>query len=683
MDNLRFLYVATLFRQSRHYSAFLSEGMMRCPQKFNEEGRDNDWLRNDALKATMSDLFLTGFFYEKAGGFAWAYQDFRLGVRRMIASIPTSVIRAANFQPLEAWRSSYHYWISEWYMRAFYTCGHATPLMESIFHLFQCILHLPQFAKFGKQDPKAMAWRRYGMWRAAICDIIKALRLGKDSIRLWFGAPDFETWFAEETLRKIDIEAKVTDNLTIILRPLRGDATSYAEAKEHSRNLIEALNAELVQASVKEKHVKVVVPAAYIRGDGTRKMIRLPDAITFGESDNLSKGMEPGPVRDICELVYNLPKRPIPVIDDDDQKWERESAKLKSEIAEWRRAQIKRNVSDQALYGLVQEMNECAYSFFVRAKARQQCEIHRQREKVSPTRRCLGLDDDIKRLWLTVTVLCNSSVELCRLIHPAMASMEQRERCKGLSLYAVALARLGRFYEAHRRLNEANALLRNIDTRSIDVILGIQKLRRAEVHILEGMLMGELATERKPDGLDQNHIWKRYGIKGPDPLLDAKQMLEYEERETERLTRLRTAKLDDAWCALETAHQLLVGKLHSSRWWAQLCILKLRCLMEQPKGGSYRSLARREQREEFDRIIQLFMEGIATSIGNPQLSLYIIDIALRAAHNVSASKQTKIAKMAQVLSLIKSCSEELDAAKQFPILEKYLEQVNAFRDAQY
>jgi hypothetical protein len=172
-------------------------------------------------------------------------------------------------------------------------------------------------------------------------------------------------------------------------------------------------------------------------------------------------------------------------------------------------------------------------------------------------------------------------------------------------------------------------------------LLGILELRRAEVHLLEGMLIRQLRedppkskgeTEKTPEERDMGktvkNLYERYSIELP--LLP--------EHET-RLVRLRIAKLDDAWCALECAERLISGRLRSSHWWSRLCVLKLRCLAEHSleKKPEFRPLARRIQSEPLNQVYDLLHAGLAGCQEETRVSsrLRLVDLALRTAKDLT------------------------------------------------
>ena len=154
-SNVRVLYVATLFRQARHYSSFLIDGMITCPERFNRHGLDNDWIRDQQLSKMLELLRETGFFWEKLGAFAWVYRDFRYGARLLIEVASTLPGWKGHKEFPSTWRAYYHYWIGDWYLRAMLSADHDTPLLEALYHFNHSIEHVGEFRSMRTGEDQA------------------------------------------------------------------------------------------------------------------------------------------------------------------------------------------------------------------------------------------------------------------------------------------------------------------------------------------------------------------------------------------------------------------------------------------------------------------------------------------------------------------------------------------------
>ena len=68
-------------------------------------------------------------------------------------------------------------------------------------------------------------------------------------------------------------------------------------------------------------------------------------------------------------------------------------------------------------------------------------------------------DEGPRKHLIEATVACNLALRCCQLIPPEHFQFEIETRIKLQALYGTSLGYLGRYYEAHRHLNEAMALL--------------------------------------------------------------------------------------------------------------------------------------------------------------------------------------------------------------------------------
>jgi hypothetical protein len=696
--NLRFLYAAMLFRQSRHYSAFLCDAVYPCPFRFNTEGIDNDWVRNDIVARDVADLKTDGLFYEKPGGFAWAYRDFRLGLRRIIDSLTNKSLE--SIEPFAEWRSQYHFDIADWYLRAFYTTGHAIPLTEALFHLYQSIRHILRFresSQFGRvaacEPERVRALKRYQLCRSAICEMTKALRLGGRSIQHWFGPAPTQAWFSESDHRNRpltngDDVGKVLETIKKAMNHVVAPLPTAVQA--HANTLLVVLREEFAElASSPEQDGRISRYATYAagsllliprdevsagaqlraKGDAIEEVSHLEGIDVHSDNkDFWEKACEP--IRELAQIIKDhdgkremgIPREHSGATKDPEPA----GPSLASKINQWHLRHLEINPADEYLFYLIQQLNEWAFRFVRRAKLQQLQSRYRQLDAKTDVRELMGLDPEIKLLWVTVTILSSNALRFCRALHPTLSAFEGKERVNALTLYGLGLARLGRFYEAHRRFNEANALLSKIDAPTNSVLLGILKLRRAEAHLLEAILLNDLRQPGKWSGMDAKHLCQRYQLVEPASAPHKASPTEIDQRK--RLRRLQIAKLDDAWGSLENAERLLAGRLHSTRWWGRLCGLKLRCLLEQPANEppidkprgwtdcdrefpeTFRPLARRIQSQPFTQIYDLLRQGLASCQAHGSLRLRLVDFALQIAHKLDPSDRAAFDALDKVAS---------------------------------
>ncbi len=267
---LRFLYASTLFRQSRHTSAFFSDAVFPCPNKFNTAGLDNDWERSLNVNRWVAQLGSVDLFFYKPGGYSWKYRDMRIGLQNKIEAIPFANInrsilgklyeRVAGFddskkgkakldeqfkqiKPLSfavQIRARAHYEIATWYWKAFNATGHYLPFIESLYHNFECLNYIeyarPISIPFDEapMPPVEVVNYRTTLARACMLGMIKSLKTAKPWIKFWlagvaghsiFESKDHEKWFRKriECLKK---DSRVLDwipELESAIRMLRSE----------------------------------------------------------------------------------------------------------------------------------------------------------------------------------------------------------------------------------------------------------------------------------------------------------------------------------------------------------------------------------------------------------------------------------------------------------------------------
>ncbi len=228
-----FLYGASLFRQSRHTSAFFSDGAYPCPWRFNTQGVDNDAERASDVLRWVTYLRDQNVFHHKAGGYSWTYRDIRLAMQHFLQDHPRQREKrdagdlesgesktgysASKMYPfadedylpvlsgyLGQTRSRCHLWIGDWYERAFFATAHSIPFVECLYHYLSAVRYAPyslpwsfsnlDIDKLQETQEDRVAVRilrhRLGLLRAALYSIVKLLRIGRPWSPFWLHSPD-------------------------------------------------------------------------------------------------------------------------------------------------------------------------------------------------------------------------------------------------------------------------------------------------------------------------------------------------------------------------------------------------------------------------------------------------------------------------------------------------------------
>lgn len=102
---------------------------------------------------------------------------------------------------------------------------------------------------------------------------------------------------------------------------------------------------------------------------------------------------------------------------------------------------------------------------------------------------------ETQKQWAEASALARLALDLCPYLEAGVIGDEARIKIEATTLYGLALGRLYRFFEAHRRLNEAKALLTKVHGSEDSLPFAIVELRRAEVLLIEARVAGDLSSE--------------------------------------------------------------------------------------------------------------------------------------------------------------------------------------------
>jgi SIR2-like protein len=757
-DRQVFLYGCTLFRQSRHYAAFFIDAVMECPLRYNTKGLDNDRERFTRLRVFLKNLYDIGMFHQKPGGFAWMYRDLRLGVRHLLESIEPSIGRSESggFRKIGRFRqirAFAHYSIADWYTKAFHSTGHPLPLLEALHHYVQCAIFAPEAARLADENDekqksppntdsevtKLRIQYRRGLWKVAVQRLIKNLRLGRPVLKLWLEEPIAVRWFGfyQENGASERTKAGGEELLALLEKSMRGleprpmndDSTKMNGLRETFINEGREASAcwdELKPLLIHEL-VSIVSEIRDVPVYSTPQGRATTDPLLSGWlskwDDGRGRGAE-GYRMDFDEALYVS----------GDRGWhthiltqlrqlrvvcEGGLGKFFEELIRFVELLFKEGdvfIVDRDLdnacrdflltvsvigddltelpVSLVEIIGRLAHAWIRRARLQERV-IAGLRDFPASRERD---ENNSRRLWAQASALCRMVIDLCAHLHPSHLQAELAVREKFSTLYGLALGRLDRFFEAHRRLNEAGAILSNSNLVRNDSVLPTRKLRRSEVHILEARLIGEIARyfarweldwilktrgengkkecweecrrafveNDSPERRRAREEWLDLYLGPPSAKSDNRESSgdfsngADEEGPVNRLLRLHIAKLDAAWLALEDAERLLSGKSQSSLYWLRLRELQLQVFAEHrfldpswpgdldgsKNAGSeippndhpckrFRTLAFRLQRSYGPYICELFRQGLATAPGDLYRSLRILDAFLPAHRNAT------------------------------------------------
>ena len=437
-------------------------------------------------------------------------------------------------------RASGHFMIADWYTKAFQTTGHALPLLEAIYHFVQCASFAPEAARInfdsaykheavtdGSVGKYIDRLPRRGVWRAAVFRLIKCMRLGRPVLKLWLEEPVAAVWFGLKDQRRYvgqtthggsDLLEGLGNSIqgfeSLTDAELLKDVTSE-KRKKVERERVKAKNSwkaleplvthELLSIVNATRDLPIYSPpegeaaADPLIGEWIQKWQRDGDLAVITEN-GLNTRNDSAWHKEIVARLKGLPSAPS-----------EEAKALLNELAGLikRLREVKENslhnecrsfqfkvslMMDDLPVSFLEPMGWLAYLWIRRAK---RCE-HARKQTTASTKRFPtpeGDDEkDVRKLWAHGCAMCRLVIDLAAHLHPRNLQAEVRLRVKLSALYGLALGRLDRYFEAHRRLNEASALLSKSDVFRDNPPLPILEIRRAEVHVLEAHLLGQIAA---------------------------------------------------------------------------------------------------------------------------------------------------------------------------------------------
>jgi hypothetical protein len=722
------IYGASLFRQSRHYTAFLIEGLLRCPVRFNAEGVDNDLVRQQRLDEKL-DAFNRSplLFSRKPGGFAWTYRDIHTAMRCMAELTSQKVFeadqqskRTLRLLPCEDLRARTHFWIGHWYARAFYVSNNAIPVLEAAFHFFQCAVHAqrantPWLQGESNDDPL----RRYRLhwWYLGLNQLTRTLRFGGRSIRFWLGRQP-SRWFDEAS----SVLGALRQANRRIVGDCPADTSSRPLLESPHEALVVLLAAELEQLERwmtgtgpwLQNHNSLHGTSSGPQEDGDHEF-RVVEPDLDSIDPKWWESFAPSTV------VRRILEETETYVTNGDEQPEREMI-TKIELGLSRRGGEPEStgfsVGPREAAELLQTLVEWTFLVLSRAK-REECAEPPVSLNVegpgSRELRTLFVPMSIRRQWVRVCMLAQASEDAWHWLPAGPDSFGAAQASKAMAMYGLALARLGRFHEAHRRFAQAHALLSEVGSNPI-VDLGILELRRAEAYLLEANLAKELAdvmasyqegdfdasahngelfealsrpidTDDISDAVapklitDSLNAVLRGSIKNDGEVrylgprrrgalwrwLHSKlgsEQVENWKQFNEALRRLSTAWCDDAWGCLERAESMLGGHTHSPLWWSRLRALQLQafatCSHDRTNShlSTYRALTHRVRHDAQQTVVDLWREGVAAEPDGDYNCIRMLDHCWRALATVTTGCRDELPAFSELRDAAQSLKDE-------------------------
>ncbi len=596
------LYGITLFRHSRHSAALLSEAVFPCPFRF-EADHDNDEIRQLFLFGVQegdSRSFSHGYrnqfqgknyhieqkgwvnwlreqqvLLRKPGGYVWKYRDTRLGLQFLLEQSgpftcwddalkwdpDTGDLAPSQHREVKSlWhlRARIHFWIGDWYLRAYHSTLHHIPLIEAIYHSVQALILAPYYDPIAIEQERQPGADSLGTTQKrlalkALCQIRRLLHVGEQTFRFWVPGVDIVQAFFDPSKGNNHV-----DMLQESIKQLKktGKCALYRRLQQGLKSLNREINLlQQVVSSEGFSHRPRSMPTLQSPPDSPTEPFKEIDEISQGIdmldqahpqwiTEGIKRYFEAlGVSADLEEYA----KKPFDV----DHFWKQLSREgndtaIDGSLRNFRRTWLaawadKYSASEERLLHMIWGISELMYRLVRRAK------LERYSRETAKDRTIAAKEKEKEaNLWSSVCAVGHLGLQFSRYLSARNYRTDSRLRIKILTMYGLALGYLGRFTESNRRFNEAHALLvsglRSTDGRE----LGKIHLRLAEKHLAKGRFLLEEWIQNGKPRASKDHTY---------PMVST---------------------IDDAWAALERAELSMASNNHSEFWWYRLTSLKLK-----------------------------------------------------------------------------------------------------------
>jgi len=496
----RFVYGLTLFRRARHLAAMSSWALQKAPARglvSDKVGEpDNDTRRADFRDEWLSKLLATGAIRYDPGGFVWMHTDIREQLRS----------RLEEKWRLDGVRAECHQGIADWYVKLFRSSNDPMAAFESLYHRLCC-------AKWATEEDHGCGDKPH-LQRVALVEASVTLRLAQQRI--------LACGYLDGPPSPLEDFQKAVENLETFLDVAAHPAQQAL--RDQCLELRRQVSAEVADyggalRAVEDTHDSSTVDRKRTAVGGIRNawcLYRKAQCLTrmrrYSEAEGTLSALKK-------ELGFHLPMT--------------EQSCIRPACREWLKTLDPRDLQDK-LRLLIKALEEHMFLEMLSA----QIDWHLRDARASDGQQSANIRNRYKHtecFWIMATELMRS-VEDCEFL--------QTENAYNRTLCGVLLGNMGRYSEAHRRLNEAAGYLAHSSNRVDPMSWALIDLRRAEVLMTEAS-----ATTSSPSRAGQEDKYQPNG----------------------RVMRL----LDGAFAALSRAERRFVGHRRNIWWWTWLYELRM------------------------------------------------------------------------------------------------------------
>ena len=538
---IQYVFMATLLRESRHYSVMRTEPMFPSYDPYNTGGDDQDEQRAAIADFWLERLERMGVVRTKPGHFYWMRWTARHLIQSCLTGLEFKSSAASVSRNLKGVRAVSFGRIADWYLAAFRATGNITPLIESLYHRSRSIYFSDEAAvpEARCADLKArhnakMRPRKYA--RVVRQDMLRlfisSIAMGRDCIRLQAQPENAGKMFGKSGW--------------VLFCDASGISEWPSRTKHENRHLIDDLEqlfiivGEEIDESASSTAARRIKPAEIVSSFS-------------GERRTNSVSKPP----DFLNILSNL-------------RADRTSSTLTQKQERIARLQIlvERAVNSQIIG---RRGSECLY-LPNRLKPSSVWRLFEEGNVFSATQLLLGRNErmanqqgveskrNCDRHYRAILMAGDASMRVGRFLDRIFVAHGWAETLRMQAACGLALGRLNRFREAHRRLKESASYGSFVPAESFGIACAIVELRRAEIYRLMATAMPITS------GIQ--------GLRNASPYVDEP-----------NYTRL--AYIDDCWSALERAHEHLKGRNRAVHWWGRLYQLRMRVAVELEQMNRY------------------------------------------------------------------------------------------------
>ncbi len=497
---LCFFYGMSLFRHSCHPHAIGNLASACVTRGYYLNAPDCDYLGVEEALFWITPLRNVGLVFDKPGGRIWMHKKSWKKLRESIEQRGTSSGDVFFLEDAEKIRSSLHLIIADWFVQSFLASGFVGAVIEFSYHYLCVIRHAERAVPLNrsiKQSNKDLVVFRKQLVCSALLEFLKALYASRDRVIFWQSASVAVEWVSEghweKTISNVGHgkeEARDTQRENGATKEPNKDAIGVIEAvrqvfgdkRKFPMELLSAIGSVLSgidSASISEGagevrvHNGLTIDNSAVESIGAAKpqeVSLMPIEwrhISRLDEENASSNS----YAKLLEVVFGNSPQARRLTDDFKSLLRGLSdvpSEGKSKAAETLERLVRRAVGERCQSSIRSVIVCKELSFLVLRRAK--LEFHAN-------------DQIAKRRWGTCLILCDFGLRLCRFLPPFHWRQDYRLRVEILCTKSVALANLGRFFEANRCLSEAECLIHRVLPKS--ELRGLVELRRAEVRLTE------------------------------------------------------------------------------------------------------------------------------------------------------------------------------------------------------